>query len=99
MSDRMEKERGVLIFCRVMGNVASVKLAAALAEVEEWEAEADRLKAALTEYNLHRVFWKHTVDADLNTDEGCTQAAQAVVAYIAALAPADRNSKGDENNG
>ena len=56
------------------------------------EAEADRLKAALTEYNLRRVFWKHTVDADLNTDEGCIQAAKAVVAYIAALAPADRNT-------
>lgn len=60
-----------------------------ICNIDAAEASNERLREALSEYNIHRVLWKHTVDADLNTDEGCSQAAKAIVAYLAALARED----------
>ena len=42
----------------------------------------ESLEKALSEERLHRVFWKQTTDANLNTVQGCEQAAKVATDYI-----------------
>lgn len=55
--------------------------------------EADRglahARAALSPDRISRLLWKQTMDANLNTDEGCEQAAAIVSEYALALLTVD----------
>ena len=42
----------------------------------------ESLEAQLSKERLHRVFWKQTIDANLNTVQGCEQAARVTCDYV-----------------
>lgn len=55
------------------------------ARLTQTEEALRALREGLTEDRLYRVFWKRTINANLNTVPGCEQAARVMYEYVLSL--------------